>query len=795
MILHRVRLDARIGLRGLRRSPTFTVTAILILGVGIGMAVAMVAVYDAVLLRKLPVRDQDGVAILWPYHQRGVEFPFVLNDLDKFRDARTMKDVAGFAHYGAYPTAISDGDVPLILPQSRVTGNFFDVLGARPLLGRLIRPEDDVGGATPVIVLSYSAWRKQFNGDPAIVGHKLLNPYMGSSITIIGVAPPGLDFPLGAGAWSPLRTTGPQAVDLIARLKPGIAPEAAAAEVLVVANEINKGMMTGAEGYTLTRAVLGDARPILFILTAAVLLLLAIVCVNVGNLLLLRATTRAREIAVRRALGATMSDIVRHLMVESTMLGVAGGALGFGVAHALVQLLVAVAPAGLPRLDVVAVGGVPLALAIGVTLAAVLGFGLFPAFTAARGDIESQLRLDARSGTQGRSRRRMRQWLVASQVALALVMISGAALLTRSLDRLESVRLGYTADHLAVFETTLPFTKYNSQPKYMALFDQVFTRLRAVPGVSSLTPVLLPAFIGPNVWTWKPDVEGQTQSDADATPTFAIEAGNSEYFRTFAIRLLRGRGFTEQDRGDAPRVAVVSEAVAKRLWPGQEAVGRRIRFAGLDSSGWRTVVGVADDIRFRALREATPTVYLPWRQSYTQGVFAVRSEAGVGQLLPAMRTAMREIDPALVLTRGRPMDEILAEPLAQPRMSAFLLSGFGIVALLLAAIGLYGVIASVVREQTRDIGIRMALGATPRQIRSAVLGTAMIVVIVGGVAGVVVSLASSQLLAKLLFEVSPTDPIALLSACAILLVTGVAAAYLPARRATRIDPANALRSE
>jgi predicted permease len=477
------------------------------------------------------------------------------------------------------------------------------------------------------------------------------------------------------------------------------------------------------------------------------------------------------------------------------MLGVAGGALGFGVAHALVRLLVAVAPAGLPRLDVVAVGGAPLALAIGVTLAAVLGFGLFPAFSAARGDIESQLRLDARSGTQSRSKRRVRQWLVASQVALALVMISGAALLARSLDRLQSVRLGYTPDHLAMFEMTLPFTKYNSQPKYMALFDDVFTRLRALPGVTSLTPVLIPAFIGPNVWTWKPDVEGQTQAEADATPTFAIEAGNSEYFQTFGIRLLRGRGFTEQDRAGAPHVAVVSEAVAKRLWPGQDAVGKRIRFAGLDTNVWRTVVGVADDIRFRALRDATPTVFVPWRQAYTQGDFAVRSPSELAQLIPAMRAAMREIDPQLVLVRGRPMDELLAEPLAQPKMSAFLLSGFGVVALFLAAIGLYGVIASVVREQTRDIGIRMALGATPQQIRGAVLRTAMLVVSVGGAAGLVVALASSQLLTKLLYEVSPTDPIALLGAWALLLATGAAAAYLPARRATRIDPANALRSE
>ncbi|MDP1859016.1 MAG: ABC transporter permease [Gemmatimonadaceae bacterium] len=794
-VTNRLLHDARLSLRGLRRTPTFSVTATLILGVGIGMAVAMVTVYNAVLLRKLPVHDQDGIAILWPYHQRGVEFPLAPSALFKFRGARTMKDVAGFAHWGAHPLPISDGDRPLILPQSAVTGNFFEVLGAQPHLGRLLRREDDVAGAAPVLVLSYSAWRRQFNGDSAIVGHRLLNPIMGWSYTIIGVAPPGLDFPVGARAWAPLAAAGQFPVDLLARLRPGATPAAAAAEVLTVANEIHKGQMIGAEGYTLAHAVLGDVRPILLILTSAVALLLAIVCVNVGNLLLLRATTRAREFAVRRGLGATFGDIVRQLLVESAIVGVAGGLLGLVIAYALIQLLVTVAPAGLPRLDIVVLNGTPLALAVGVTLVAVLGFGLFPACSASRGDIESALRLDSRAGTLSRSTRRVRQWLVASQVALALVMIAGAALLTRSLDRLRTAPLGYTSAHLSIFEMTFPYIKYNSEQKYMALFDEVYTRLRAVPGVSSLTPVIIPPFLGPSVWAAKPEVDGQSKAEADVTPSFGLEAGNAEYFQTFGMRLTRGREFTEQDRRGAPAVVVVSDAVAKRLWPGQDALGKRIRFTRIDSTEWRTVVGVVDDVRFRALRETTPTVYLPWRQFFTQGLFAIRSPADPAQLLPAMRAALREIDPALVLVDGRPMDELLDENVAQPRISAYLMSAFGIVALFLAAIGLYGVMASIVREQTRHIGIRMALGAAPDQIRNGVLRTAMTVVSLGGAAGLIMALMGAQLLSKLLYEVSPADPIALIASCVLLLATGVLAAYFPAHRATRIDPAITLRSE
>jgi predicted permease len=329
----------------------------------------------------------------------------------------------------------------------------------------------------------------------------------------------------------------------------------------------------------------------------------------------------------------------------------------------------------------------------------------------------------------------------------------------------------------------------------MALFERAYARLRVLPSVTAFTPVLIPPFLGPSVWTWKPEVDGQTQAEADATPMIPVETGGAGYFRTFGIPVLRGRGFTEADREGAPLVVVVSEAAARRLWPGQDAIGKRIRYGVLDSTQWRTVVGIAGDIRYRSLRDATPTIYLPWRQSVTQGYFAIRSRSDLATLLPEVRRTLHEIDPQVDIFHAQTMDELLAGPLAEPRMSTLLLSGFGLVALLLAAIGLYGVMASVVREQTRDIGVRMALGATPERIRTGVLTDAVTVIGIGALIGLVGALAATRLLTSLLFEVSPADPIALVGACVVLIGIGLVAAYLPARRATQVDPAQVLRAE
>lgn len=797
MLMNRIGQDVRLALRGLRRAPTFAVTAVLILGLGIGMAVAMVTVFNAVLLRRLPVQDQDRVVVMWTYRDPAVEFGTQRKHIDEIRRAsRAMRDVAAVAHWGSTPGPLVDGDRPVVLNRSVVSGNFFDVLGARAAVGRLLRADDELAGAAPVLVLSYGSWQREFGGDPAIVGHRLIEPYSQQRYEIIGVAAPGLDYPAGAGYWLSWPNAGAMAVTAIARLAPNATLDMARVEYLATMQRLEpERRLTGVHSTTFAQAVLGDVRPVLIVLLSAVALLLLIACVNVGNLLLLRAASRVRELAIRRALGASYADVVKQLLVESGLLATIGGVVGFVCAEAFLRALLAIAPSKLPSTDVIQLAGAPVVVAVAITVVAVLIFGIVPALIAARGHVASPLRLDARSGGESTRRRHVRHVLVSSQVALALVLLAGAGLLIRSLARLERLELGFTTDHLSIFAFSWPVTRYDSIKKLVPVGEQLMPRLRAIPSVRSVTPLVAPPFSGANVFIGRLDVEGQSATHAATNPLVAMELGGSEYFVTLGIPLRRGRGFLDSDDENAPQVAVLSEAIAQRWWPNEDPIGKRIKFWGPDTLTWRTVIGVAGDIHFRALRDASPTVYLPWRQSYWQAMFALRTAGELSSVLSAVKRELAAVDPQLNLWYVRTMDQLLDAPLAQPRMSATLLSAFGLVALLLAAIGLYGVMASLVREQTRELGIRLALGATQQRVCGAVLRRALVVTTAGAVVGLAGALATSRLLTRLLYQVSPTDPVTLLGVSALLLGVAFLAAYLPARRATLIDPVKALRAE
>ena len=781
--------DARLALRGFRRSPTFAVTAIVILGVGIGMATAMWTVFNAVLVRPLPVPDANRVVLLRALDRSGVEISFALSEINEIRrSSRTMRDVAGVVHWvHPAPIPLLDGDRPIVLAQMFVTGNLFQVLGAKPALGRLLSPSDD--SASRVIVLSYGAWQRRFNGDPSVIGHHLTLPDDHSVYTIVGVAPPGLDYPVGIEAWRPTLADG-FPMNAVARLAPSATPAAARAEFLALARPLfNRHQVPvsvgGATVRSLQQGVVGDARPVLIVLTAAVGLLLLIACVNVGNLLLLRAAARAREIAIRRSLGATYGDIVRQLLIESVMLAVGGGTLGLGVGEVARRALVATAPPQLPRLDLVRFSGVPLVTSAALALFTVLVFGLLPSLTAAN----RRLRLDERAATSTRQRRRVRQWLVASQVSLALVMLAGSGLLLRSLERLEHVDLGYAKDHLTFAYVVFPSTY--DPPQMTRTGEAVMAHLRAVPGVTAVTPAMYQPFVGSGMWALVWEAAGQSAPETNAGATLQLEVAGPEYFRTFGIPVLRGRAFLETDRDSAPPVAIVSEATARRYWPDEDPIGKRIRMRS--DTLWWTVVGVVRDTHLRVMRESTPLIYVPWRQYYWQGTVAIRSTASVSQ--PVIQRAIADADPNVTLWSVRTMDEYLDEPLAEPRLSTVLLSTFGLVALALAAIGLYGIMASAVREQTRDIGVRMALGATPARVRAEVLRRALLVCLGGAAVGLGLALAASRAIASLLFEVSPMDPVALFGACGVLLVVAAIAAYLPASHASRVDPARALQGD
>lgn len=789
--------DVRVAVRGLRRNATFTVTAVLVLGLGIGMATAMWVVFNAALLHRLPVRDEDRIVLPRTLDRAGTDVAMPDRELDEARrESRTMRDMAGVGDWGAYDFPFLDGDQPVHLGQADVTNNFFDVLGVHPVLGRLLNSQDD--SASRVVVLSYGAWRRRFGGNASIVGHHLTQPGTGWTFTIVGVAPPGLDFPAGTDCWTPLEASF-YSVDILARLAPGASPAAARAEFLAAMERISARRSASlniarADIRTLRVAIVGNARPALVVLASAAGLLLLVACVNAGNLLLLRAMRRARELAVRRALGATYADVARELLIENILLGLGGAALGLVIAETARRALIAAAPPQLPGLDVVQMGGSPLGTAAGVTLVTVLLFGIAPALTAVHRNAVSALRLDARAGVSTRQQRRTRQLLVASQVALALIMLAGAGLLTRSLRQLETVRLGYAPEHLAFAELTIPDRHWDTVTHAFPVYEALEPRLMAIPGVTSATPLLEPPFSGLDVsGVW--EIEGQSPAQAAANPMVPIEIGNADYFRTLGIAVRRGRGFLATDQGNAPHVAVVSEAAARLFWPGQDPIGKRLRLAH-SKQPWVTVVGIAADIRYRSLSEAPPTVFLSWRQTfYWQGLIALRTATNVVGLASAIRRVVADVYPDVTVWRVQSMDDYLAQPLARPRLSATLLSAFGLTALLLAAIGLYGVMASLVREQTRDIGVRMALGATPERLRREVLTRALAVSASGAAFGLLGALITSRFLRSLLFEISPADPIALGGACVTLLCVALIAAYIPARYASRVDPARVLQAD
>lgn len=672
--------DLRIALRGFRRAPSFTITAILILAIGIGMAVAMFTVFDAVAVRPLPVTSPDRIVELYTYKgDPNADYYILREDLRKVAAmSKTMRDVAGIAHWGAVPAPLVDGDRPVVLNRSLVTGNFFNLIGARAHLGRLVQPSDEAKGAELVLVLSYGAWRRHFGGDPTVIGRRLMEPYSRKSYRIIGVAQPGLEYPSAVDFWIPAwQPSDRLSVIAIARLAPNATLRSAQTEFLTIMRGLSADReYDGAHVDTFTEAVVGDVKPVLAVLAAAVGLLLLIACVNVGNLLLLRAAARAREIAVRRALGATYGDIVRQLVVESGLLGIAGGVLGALTAAALIKLLLAYAPPQLPRADVIENAGMPVVLSTAVTAVTVLLFGVVPALIASRGQLGSPLRFDSRGGTETRARRRVRHTLVASQVALALVMLAGAGLLARSLERLQSISLGYNPDRLSLLAIAFPGDAYMDstgsidQPRLNAVGDRLAVAYRAIPGVTSVTQTLVPPFLGTGIFVGRLDLEGQTPEEMKTNPVYPMEAGGADYFRLFGIPIRRGRGFTEADNEKAEMVAVVSESAARRLWPNADPIGKRIHFWSADSTTLRTVIGVAGDIHYRSLRESTPEIYLPWKQSYWQGAFAIRTTGSLASVLPALRRATADVNPDLTLWQADSMDALLAQPLAQPRMSA-----------------------------------------------------------------------------------------------------------------------------
>ncbi len=786
-------------MRALRRSPAFALSTVLILGVGIGAAVGMYAVTDAVLRRPLPVLNQDRIVLPLDRDARGTDIPLTWDDLKALRaESRTLSGVAAVAHQGAFPSASLRNGSPIVLAAAWVTGNFFDVLGVRPALGRIFHAADESTREPSVMVISYDAWQRRFNGDSTVIGSTLTSPYTGNRYTIIGVAPAGLAYPAGVEYWTPLVYAG--GLDVVGRLAPGATALAARGEFLTITRATRAGSaehvltIDGATMQLLPDAVSGAVRPALVVLAAAVTVLLLLVSINIGALLLLRSTARTHELAIRRSLGAGGLAVVMPCLAEAGVLTLTGGMLGFFLAELALRVIWRVQPVGLPRIDVITAGNAPLVATIAVALVVVTLLSISPALVALRSDPMTVLRGDNRAGRVGRGR--LRRLFVAAQVALAVVLVSGSALLGRSLAKLDRIDLGFAPRHLSLIDIATTVNDSDVDARMADLLARAAPALRAVPGVQSVTPLAVEPFFGPGVFIGVWEAEGVSLGTDGQYPRIPFETGGADYFRTLGIPLLRGRGFLESDTRTSPRVAVVSAEAAKILGLGDDPVGRRIRLPGdTAKNAWIAVVGEAADIHYRTLRSATPTVFLPATQFFFQGLMAVRSSVPLAALLPQLARAVHDAQPGAVIARSTTMESMVSDQLAVPRLAALLMTGFGVVSLLLAAIGLFGLMAAVVREQTREIGIRLALGATPGQVRRGVLSGGLRIAVVGALLGAAVTLLAGRLLRSMLFQVSPTDPLAIAGAAVVLLLAGTLAAYWPARRATRVDPIRALASE
>ncbi len=807
--MERLLQNIRLGIRSLRRTPGFALTAIVTLALGIGLATAVFTVVDALLLRRLPVRDQDRLVVLWGQApDRAFDYPLRLDEAREFaRRTRSLAQVAFFGYEGAWPMPIRDGERIARLRGAIVSGEFFDVLGAQPVLGRALHAADDVVGAAPVLVLSYGVWQRQFGGDAKVLGRQIVMYGNGVAHTIVGVMPQGLDYPRGADMWRPLvpARTRPGTdstvadVEVIGRLRPGATAAHARAELTAFYgrpegspwDRVMRGVV-----HTLPRLVLGETQPALIAFAAAAGLLLLITCINVANLLLVRGLARVREIAVRSALGAGQRHLVGQLLAENALLALAGGALGVVVAAAAVRSFVAVAPAGLPRLDEIQVNGTALAGAVGITGLAMLIFGLAPAVMTSRVEIERVLR----SGTRQSANRRSRlgtEGLVAGQVALALLVLSAAGLITRSLIKLERAELSFQPSHLLIGDLALRYDQFDNPAKQQALLERLLPQVRAIPGVQAVSPVVAAPFSGPRGWDGKFAAEGQSAEQAAANPMLNMEVVTPDYFATLGIPVRRGRVFTDADREGAPLVVLVSESVARLYWGTDEPIGKRLRI-GENLERAVTVVGVVPDTRYRELREARPSVYFPLRQPFfpfEPVTLAIRTMGPPAELVPTIRRVIGEAEPGVALASAAPFGTLLDGPLAQPRLNALLLAVFAGAAVALAAVGLFGAMATMVRQRTRELGVRMALGATARDVRRMVLRRGLAVASAGSVLGLLGALLANRTLVALLYGVTPTDLVTLTAVTGFLLGVALLASLVPARATARIDPVVALRAE
>jgi putative ABC transport system permease protein len=798
--------DLRHAVRRLAKSPGFTLAAVVTLALGIGATTAIFSVVDAVLLRPLTFRDPERLVLVWERFAARDQNTNVVNPANylDWRDrATSFSDLAAFG----WSQQTFTGDAPELVQGRTVTPNFFRTVGLVPLLGRTFTAAETAPGGPDVIMLSYGLWRRRFGGDTGIVGRSV--PVAGGSALVLGVMPPQLrPMPWGTEEfWAPMRlnesdrSRSGRYTMVVGRLKPGITQAAAQAEMDVITQSLQQeypGFDTGwtANVVTLTDQVVGSARRALLVVLGAVILVLLIAAANVGNLVLARVEGRQRELAVRTALGASRGRLVSQWLAESILLAALGGTAGVVLARWGVDLLVALAPPSVPRLAEVSVDTRVLAVAALVSIAVGIGAGLPAALGVTTKGLAVGLRGESGRTTSDRLARRWRDGLVIIQVSLALVLLSGAGLLVRSLQRLSAISPGFDIAHLTTLGIDLPQTTYADGAHQTAFYQQLTDRIRSLPGVSDVGAISLIPLVPQGAAT-RFTVVGRPEPKPGEWTSADIRTVDPGYFTAMRIPLVRGRTFTAADRSDAPSVIVVNETMARQFFSLENPVGARLQINWTDPKAHPEIVGVVGDVRTSSLdADVHPMIYYVEAQAPTGSMtLAIRHSGDTGPLVAAARAAIRDLDRDVPLSDVATMTTRLSRSMADRRYPMLLLTGFAGLAMLLAAVGLYGLLSYVVSRRTREIGVRMALGADHSTVLRMVLRDGVRLTLIGVAAGAVASIAAARALGHLLYGVGPTDPLTFAAVGLLLVVVATIASYIPAARATRVDPVVALRTE
>ncbi len=829
--------DLRQSMRMLLKKRGFTAAAVLTLALGIGANTAIFSVIHAVLLRPLPFADPDRLMVLWQTDpksappRRPFSFP---NFTDVEEQSQSFEEVGAWSSSVDTRFNLTGDPEPEAIQAAMVSASFFRILGVKPKEGRTFLPEEDKEGGPRAVVISHGLWQRRFGADPQLPGKTLTLD--GNSYTVIGIMPAGFafpKFPKAADVWVALSrdpdptqfrkyARGAAFLNVLARLKPGIQKEQADAELETIASRLeqeyphfNTGLGLGIA--PLRQQVVGELKNGLLILLGAVAFVLLIACANVANLLLARATARRKEIAIRMALGASRGRIVRQLLTESLLLGVLGGALGLLLAMWGVDLLAVIpynaASALIPYTvspDQISLSGAVLGFTFVLSLLTGVFFGLVPALQASRQDLNRSLKEGSASSIRGSRGYDIRGLLMISEIALSLVLLIGAGLMIKSFLRLLEVDPGFKPDHVLTAEITLPRSQYSSDQQIASFYERLLDRIKTLPEVRSAGAITALPLSGTDNGS---DffIEGQPPPPPDNKNDTSYRAISHEYLQAMGIPVLQGRSFTERDRKDSPGVAIINESMARRFWPEENPVGKRVALSiealkfpapnrppVFDIPGaMREIVGVVKDVRHYGLTsEPQPEMYVPYLQRPAREMSVVVRAAGdPASLTRALQSEVLAIDPGQPLSRIRTMPQLLDDSVAKPRFNLLLLGVFAAVALTLAAVGIYGVVSYSVAQRTHEIGLRMALGAGATDVVKLVVGQAMVLSLTGVGLGLFAAFAMTRVMSGLLYGVSATDPAIFVVISLLLTGVALAASFIPARRAARVDPMVALRHE